>query len=113
MSPTLEQSAGLLERFKELKDPRAEHLLEHYLLDIVGLTIWAVICGADSWLDIENYGQAKLEWLKRFLKLPNGIPRHHRKIVCCSRARETPRMFSELDKGSSATDGGSNRGNRR
>jgi len=76
MSPTLEQSAGLLEHFKELKDPRAEHLLEHYLLDIIGLTICAVICGADSWVDIENYGQAKQEWLKRFLKLPNGIPSH-------------------------------------
>ena len=44
MSLTLEQSAGLLEHFKELKDPRAEHLLEYYLLDIIGLTICAVIC---------------------------------------------------------------------
>jgi len=32
--------------------------------------------GADTWVDIESYGQAKLEWLKRFLELPNGIPSH-------------------------------------
>ena len=46
------------------------------MLDIIGLTICAVIGGADSWVDIENYGQAKQEWLEGFLKLPNGIPSH-------------------------------------
>lgn len=35
-----------------------------------------MICGADSWVDIENYGKAKAEWLKGFLALPNGIPSH-------------------------------------
>jgi predicted transposase YbfD/YdcC len=35
-----------------------------------------VICGADSWVDIELYGKSKLDWLKTFLKLPNGIPSH-------------------------------------
>jgi hypothetical protein len=74
MSTSIEQSVGLSEHFKELKDPRAEHLWKHYLLDIIGLTICAVICGADSWVDTENYGKAKQEWLKRFLKLANGIP---------------------------------------
>lgn len=69
-------SAQLLEHFKTLEAPRAEHLLEHELLDIVGLTICAVICGAYTWVDIENYGHAKAEWLKEFLKLPNGIPSH-------------------------------------
>ena len=32
--------------------------------------------GADSWVAIETYGQAKQEWLKGFLELPNGIPSH-------------------------------------
>lgn len=76
MSIVLEPSVRLLEHFKNLEDPRAEHLLEHRLLDIIGLTICAVICGADSWVDIENYGKAKQEWLKEFLALPNGIPSH-------------------------------------
>jgi predicted transposase YbfD/YdcC len=70
------ESASLLEHFRELADPRAEHLLEHQLIDIIGLTICAVICGADSWVDIENYGKAKADWLKGFLGLANGIPSH-------------------------------------
>jgi predicted transposase YbfD/YdcC len=69
-------TSPLLEHFQHLEDPRAEHLLEHQLLDIIGLTICAVICGADSWIDIENYGRAKQEWLSGFLRLPNGIPSH-------------------------------------
>jgi len=70
------ESASLLDHFRELADPRAEHLLEHQLIDIIGLTICAVICGADSWVDIENYGKAKVDWLKGFLGLANGIPSH-------------------------------------
>lgn len=38
--------------------------------------ICAVICGVDSWVDIENYGRSKEEWLKGFLPLPIGIPSH-------------------------------------
>ena len=62
--------------FSELPDPRAQHSIEHLLIDIVMLTICAVICGAESWVEIENYGLAKQEWLATFLELPNGIPSH-------------------------------------
>jgi predicted transposase YbfD/YdcC len=62
--------------FSELPDPRAQHSIEHLLIDIVMLTICAVICGAESWVEIENYGLAKQEWLETFLELPNGIPSH-------------------------------------
>jgi predicted transposase YbfD/YdcC len=68
--------ATLLEHFATLDDPRIERTKEHLLLDIVGITICAVICGADSWVDIENYGNAKIDWLNQFLALPNGIPSH-------------------------------------
>jgi hypothetical protein len=40
------------------------------------IAICGVICGADSWVDIELFGKTKLDWLKTFLKLPNGIPSH-------------------------------------
>jgi len=69
-------SVLLLEHFKHLEDPRAAHLVEHRLLDILALSICAVICGADSWVDIEHYGRAKEEWLRSFLPLPGGIPSH-------------------------------------
>lgn len=66
----------LKEHFSSLDDPRAQHRIEHLLLDIVLVTICAVICGADNWVEIENYGIAKQEWLETFLELPNGIPAH-------------------------------------
>ncbi|MFN9175066.1 MAG: transposase family protein [Synechocystis sp.] len=49
MTQVTELSPRLLEHFQSLEDPRAKNLLEHKLLDIIGLTICAVICGADTW----------------------------------------------------------------
>jgi DDE_Tnp_1-associated len=60
----------LKEHFSAIDDPRAQHSIEHLLLDIVLITICAVICGADNWVEIENYGIAKQEWLNTFLELP-------------------------------------------
>jgi predicted transposase YbfD/YdcC len=62
--------------FGDLKDPRLERTKLHKLLDILVIAICAVICGADSWEDVEDFGYAKLEWLQTFLELPNGIPSH-------------------------------------
>jgi predicted transposase YbfD/YdcC len=66
----------LVTHFQALEDPRLEGSRLHNSLEIVAITICAVICGADSWVDVEKYGQAKRDWLRRFLKLPNGIPSH-------------------------------------
>lgn len=44
----------LQEHFRSLKDPRAQHSIDHLLLDMVLITICAVICGADTWGEIEN-----------------------------------------------------------
>ena len=65
-----------LDYFTEIEDPRVERTKEHLLEDIIFITIAAVICGAESWNDIENYGKSKAFWLKQFLRLPNGIPSH-------------------------------------
>src|SRR6516165_7818053 len=59
-----------------LEEPRLQRSRLHHLLYILAITICAVIGGADSWVDVEKYGQAKQDWLRRFLKLPNGIPSH-------------------------------------
>lgn len=65
-----------LKYFAELRDPRVERTREHLLEEILLIAIAAVLSGADSWNEIEDYGQAKVEWLKTFLKLPGGIPSH-------------------------------------
>jgi len=69
-------AASLIEHFRDLEDPRQPHLVAHPLLDILALTICAVICGADTWVEVEQYGRAKQPWLQQFLALPNGIPSH-------------------------------------
>ena len=70
-------SEGFLQHFEEVDDPRIDNAnRRHELSDMLVLTIVAVICGADSWTEIEAFGQAKLDYLKQFLKLPHGIPSH-------------------------------------
>ena len=64
------------EHFSELEDPRVDRTKLHQLLDIVFIAICAVICGADTWVDVEGFGEAKIKWLSRYLELPNGIPSH-------------------------------------
>jgi predicted transposase YbfD/YdcC len=69
-------SVAIEEHFGDLTDPRIDRTKLHKLLDILVIAICAVICGADSWEDVEAFGHAKIEWLSTFLELPNGIPSH-------------------------------------
>lgn len=64
------------EHFAGLKDPRIDRTKLHSLHDILVIAICAVICGADSWDDIELFGQSKEAWFRTILELPNGIPSH-------------------------------------
>lgn len=67
---------SLLHHFADLDDPRTDHTKRHSLLDIIALTLCAVVSGADGWTDVETYGLHKQSWLETFLDLPNGIPSH-------------------------------------
>lgn len=67
---------GIGSHFLELVDPRIDRTKRHLLIDIVVLSICAVIAGAEGWEDIEAFGKDKHDWLKKFLRLPNGIPSH-------------------------------------
>src|SRR5512139_4130883 len=68
--------SSLGQYFGELLEPRGGQNVEHPLLSILGIAICAVICGADNWVDVERFGQAKQAWLETFLELPHGIPSH-------------------------------------
>jgi predicted transposase YbfD/YdcC len=72
----LKPKTTISEHFSEIKDPRIERKKLHKLIDIISITLCAVITGAKSWLDIESFGQCKYKWFKSFLELPNGIPSH-------------------------------------
>jgi predicted transposase YbfD/YdcC len=64
------------ESFECMPDPRVIGRTSHGLLDILFLTLCAVISGMDDWEAIEEWGQARLDWLRQFVALDNGIPSH-------------------------------------
>jgi len=66
----------IAKHFGKLEDPRVDRTKLHLLSDILTIAICAVICDADGWVDVENYGISKHAWLATFLPLPNGIPSH-------------------------------------
>jgi predicted transposase YbfD/YdcC len=61
--------------FENVTDPR-EANRRHKLIDIITIAICAVICHADTWVEIEEFGRSKYDWFNRFLELPHGIPSH-------------------------------------
>jgi len=65
-----------LAHFASLPDPRIERHRWHKLSDIVVIAVCAVLCGAESYPAIEDFGQEREEWLRQFLELPAGIPSH-------------------------------------
>ena len=72
----LKPEHSIAEHFNDIKDIRIERGKKHKLIDIITISICAVVCGADGWIDIEMYGIARKKWLEKFLELPNGIPSH-------------------------------------
>jgi predicted transposase YbfD/YdcC len=62
--------------FAQVEDPRMERTKLHRLRDIIILAICGVLCGADGWVEIEEFGKAKEAFFTELLKLPNGIPSH-------------------------------------
>lgn len=70
------QPESLAAHFSSLPDPRREHLREHSLIDILLISVCAMLCGAEGFVDFAQFGNARLEFLRGFLALPNGIPSH-------------------------------------
>ena len=73
--------------FANLTDPRLARTRRHELFDLVTVALCATIAGANSWADMERFGNEKLVWLRTFLRLENGIPSHD----------TFGRVFSRLD----------------
>ena len=67
-------SPSFIKHFSKLKDPRIERSRMHELMDILVLIISAQIAGANGWEAIVTFGKSKIEWLRQFVPLKNGIP---------------------------------------
>ena len=61
--------------FQNIHDPR-HHNKRHKLIDIIFIAVCAVVSGADTYEQIENFGNKRIKWLRKFLELPYGIPSH-------------------------------------
>ncbi len=94
----LRPKTTIADHFSELEDPRIERSKRHKLIDIITITICAVICNADGWTDIELFGKSKHKWFKNFLELPNGIPSHDTfsRVFSLRVSRKITRMFSQM-----------------
>lgn len=80
----MQKSAGdhdryenIIECFQDVPDPRIKRTQEHKLIDILVIGLCSMITVGKHFTDMEAFGEAKEEWLRTFLELPNGIPTHH------------------------------------
>lgn len=69
-------SISIRDHFSALSDPRIFRKTRHRLVDVIVITLCAVIAGADDWVEIAAFGKEKEQWFKTFLELPGGIPSH-------------------------------------
>lgn len=64
----------LLGKLESVNDIRHESYIRHKLIDIIIITLFAILSNANEWKEIEDFGKSKEVWLRKFLELPNGIP---------------------------------------
>ena len=61
--------------FRRLPDPRAANA-RHDLLEVLVVALAAVLCGATTCSDMADFGRAKEDLLRWFVRLEHGIPSH-------------------------------------
>ncbi|EEF60367.1 ISAs1-like element ISVer2 family transposase [Pedosphaera parvula] len=67
---------NLIEHFKEIRDPRVKGRCDHELVDVLMIGLCCLLCGGETFNDMEDFGKAKRKWFKTFLRLRHGIPKH-------------------------------------
>jgi predicted transposase YbfD/YdcC len=110
---------NFLDEFESIEDPRLDRNQLYSISEILLVTFLAVICGAEGWQDVENYGKAKINYLRNYLNYFNGVPSddtirrffravdpdHFKQIFC----RWTESLASVVDAKVIAIDGKSSR----
>ena len=72
----LHPKRSLIEHLSPITDPRVNRTKDHELIDILVIAICGLLCRAETFNEMEDFGNAKYDWFKTFLALPNGIPSH-------------------------------------
>ena len=68
--------SSIIACFRDLPDPRVDRTRDHELGDILVIALCTLLCGGDTFTDMQRFGEAKKAWLQTFLRLPAGIPSH-------------------------------------
>ena len=76
MRETGKDEIGFLAQFARLEDPRQSAKTLYPLSEVLLVSLCAVICGADSWVEVSTFGKMKLAFLRRFLPFRDGVPSH-------------------------------------
>ena len=97
---------SITRHFADLPDPRVARTRQHRLLDILTMALCAVRCGAEDFVGMVTFAEAKADWLRTFLLLPGGIPSTTRHPPCGypaglrrARSRGVPGVFLGLGPG--------------
>ena len=103
-----ETVASLLPLFELVEDPRVDRTKAYPLSEILFLVVSAVVSGVNLLTDVEKFGQAKLDWLRKFLPYDNGIPSHDTigRVLGLVEPDALERMFQRwMEATASVTDG--------
>ena len=71
-----EKPVSLAEAFSIIVDPRVAGRNTHDLVEMLVVSVCAMLCGADNFVEIHAWAEARLDWLRRFMKLEHGIASH-------------------------------------
>lgn len=84
----------LKDQLLQLTDPRLKRRRKHELIDVLMIAVTALLCGAENFTHMAQFGQAKEAWLRTFLTLTHGIPSHDtfRRVFMLL----SPEKFSEV-----------------
>lgn len=67
-------TGSLSDYFQSITDPRFDRKKRHSLHDVLMIAACAMLCGMETFTEMEEFENAKEEWFRSFLELPNGIP---------------------------------------
>jgi hypothetical protein len=70
------QETSVMASFSILSDPRKERNQTYTIFEIITIAILGVLCGADDWVSVSEWGKANHEWLKKIGLCEKGIPSH-------------------------------------
>ena len=75
-SKTSLAKTSLVAHLAQVPDPRINRTRDHELVDVLVIAVCTLLCAGETFNDMEDFGNAKLDWFKTFLTLENGVPSH-------------------------------------